>query len=150
MPSVLRRNGIFLAIWRQLQRSDYIPVLSKKGAWTWCICYSFSYSFKLFICLCFFVQLENFFSYGDVTIAGQGLHILTCVRHSWPLSCEGSLACHTYCNMGHPFKIVIFEDLWHSHLLLSVKQRSCHYMFLRLTFDALGFEQFKLRWATQF
>ena len=24
-------------------------------------------------------------------------------RHSWPLSGEGSLACHTYCDMGHPF-----------------------------------------------
>ena len=23
-------------------------------------------------------------------------------RHLWPLSSEGSLACHTYCDMGHP------------------------------------------------
>ena len=44
-----------------------------------------------------------FQSYGDVTITGEGLQILTYARHSLPLSFEGSLACHTYCNMGHPF-----------------------------------------------
>ena len=44
-----------------------------------------------------------FHSYGDVTIAGEGLQILTCARHSWPLSSEGSLACHTYCGTGHPY-----------------------------------------------
>ena len=35
-----------------------------------------------------------FHSFGDVTIPGEGLHILTCTRHSWPLSSEGSLKCH--------------------------------------------------------
>ena len=43
-------------------------------------------------------HLRNFHSYGDVAIAGEGLQILTCARNSWPLSCEGSLASHTYCN----------------------------------------------------
>ena len=61
-----------------------------------------------------------FHSYGDVTITDEGLQILTYARHSWPLSSEGSLACHTYCDTGHPFKMVISEDLWHSHLLSSV------------------------------
>ena len=28
--------------------------------------------------------------------------------------------CHTYCDMGHPFIMVISEDLWHSHLLPNV------------------------------
>ena len=28
---------------------------------------------------------------------------LTDTRRSWPLSSEGSLACHTYCDTGHPF-----------------------------------------------
>ena len=36
--------------------------------------------------------------------------------HLWPLSNEGSLTCHTYCDTGHPFIMVIFEDPWHSHL----------------------------------
>ena len=37
-----------------------------------------------------------FHSYGDVTIADEGLQILTYARHSWPWSSEGSLTCHTY------------------------------------------------------
>ena len=51
-----------------------------------------------------------FHSYGDVTITGEGLHILTYARHSYPSSSEGSLACHTYCDLGHQFIMVIFED----------------------------------------
>ena len=49
-------------------------------------------------------------SYGDVTIAGEGLQILTYARHSWPLRSEGSLACHGYCDMGHQFIMVISEN----------------------------------------
>ena len=60
-----------------------------------------------------------FHSYGDVTIAGEGLQILTYARHSWPLSSEDSLACHIYCDTDHPFLMVITEDSWHSHLLPS-------------------------------
>ena len=30
-----------------------------------------------------------FYTYGDVTIAGEGLQILTCAQHSLPLSSEG-------------------------------------------------------------
>ena len=37
------------------------------------------------------------YSYGDVTITGEGLELLTYARHSWPLSSGGSLACNTYC-----------------------------------------------------
>ena len=44
-----------------------------------------------------------FHSNWDITIAGKGLQILTYARHSWQLSSEGSLACHTYCDTGHPF-----------------------------------------------
>ena len=41
------------------------------------------------------------------------------------------LACHTYCDTGHPFIMVISEEPWHSHLLPSVWQLGCHYLFLR-------------------
>ena len=44
----------------------------------------------LFVCFVFFVPLQNFHSYGDVNIAGEGLQILTYARHLWPLSSEGS------------------------------------------------------------
>ena len=45
-----------------------------------------------------------FHSYGVVTITDEGLQILTYMyaRHSWLLSSEGSLACHTFCDTGHP------------------------------------------------
>ena len=83
-----------------------------------------------FICLFVFVEfivpLENFHLYGDVTIAVEGLQILTYARHSWTLSSEGSLTCHAHCDTGLPFIMVISEDPWHSHLLPSVWQWSCH------------------------
>ena len=58
-----------------------------------------------------------FHSYGHVTIAGEGLQILTYAWHSWPLSCEGSLACHTCCDTRHPLIMIISKDSWHSHRL---------------------------------
>ena len=39
-----------------------------------------------------------FHSYEDVTITGEELRIFTNIRHSSPLSSEGSLACHIYCD----------------------------------------------------
>ena len=65
----------------------------------------------LFVLGGFHVPLESFHSYGDVNITSEGLQILTYARHSWPLCSEGSLACHTYCDTGHPFIMVISEDL---------------------------------------
>ena len=59
-------------------------------------------------------------------------------RHSWPLSCEGSLACQTHWDTGHPFVMVISEDPWHSDLMPSVWQWSCHYLFLRHRSVATG------------
>ena len=75
---------------------------------------------------------EFYHAYGDVIIAIEGLLILTYARHSWPLSIEGSLACHTYCDTGHPFIMIICKDTWHAHLLPSVWQwRQFHYLFLK-------------------
>ena len=71
-------------------------------------------SHNLFVCLGFLSHSRIFHSCGDVTIVGEGLQSLTCARHSWPLSSEGSLACHTYCDTGHLFVMVISEDPWHS------------------------------------
>ena len=42
------------------------------------------------------------------------------------------LACHTYFDTGPPFIMVISEDPRHSHLLSSVWQLSCHFLFLQL------------------
>ena len=53
----------------------------------------------------------------------------------------------TYCDTGHTFIIVASKDAWHSHLLPSVWQWNCHYLFLRLGSVRLGFQQptFRLR-----
>ena len=68
-------------------------------------------------------------------------------RHSWPLSSEGSMACHTYYNTGHLFIMVISESLWNSHQLPNVYQWSYHYLFYDLCLSLLGFEHqtFRLR-----
>ena len=39
---------------------------------------------------------REFFTHVETSPDGEGLQILTCTRHSWSLSSEGSLACHTY------------------------------------------------------
>ena len=101
----------------------------------------FLYKIHVFVCL-FVWSLSShsiiFHSYGDVIIAGEGMQILTYDRHLWPMSSEGSLTCHTYCDTDLPFIMVISEDPCHSHLLPSVWQRSCHYLFLRLWSVAIG------------
>ena len=62
------------------------------------------------ICLEFIVFVWSlsriFHSYGAVTIAGEGLRILTYARHSWPLSMEGSITCHIHCDKGLQFILV--------------------------------------------
>ena len=102
----------------------------------------FAVSLDLF---CLFVwsfsyHSKFFYSFGDVTIADEGLQILTYAQHLWPLSSEGSLACHTSCNTGHPFIMVISEEPWDSYPMPSVWQWSCQYLFhdlgpLRLRFE---------------
>ena len=68
--------------------------------------------FSDFFCLFgfFFVPVENFWThiktYNMETINEKGLQILTYARHSWPLSNEDFLACHIYCDTGHPLKMV--------------------------------------------
>ena len=61
----------------------------------------------LFVCLEFLFPLDIFHSNGDVIIAGEGLQT---ALHSWPLSNEGSLACHTHYGERHPFTMVIYEN----------------------------------------
>ena len=61
-------------------------------------------------CLEFLSHSNIFHFFGDVTIFGEGLQNLTYVRHSWPFSSDDSLACHAYCDTGHPFIMVISED----------------------------------------
>ena len=58
----------------------------------------------VFVCLLGIYSLirKNFNSYGDVTITGKGLQILTYTRHSWHLN--------TYCDTGHLLIIFISKE----------------------------------------
>ena len=94
----------------------------------------------LFNCLGFIVLFENSSLIWRRHHCFEGLQILIYARHSRSLSSEGSLACYTYCDMGHLFIMVISEDSWHSDLLPSVWQWSCHYLFLRLRSVAAGIQ----------
>ena len=76
-----------------------------------------------FVCLEFFAHLET------SSLPVKGWKTLTYVRHLWLLSSESSLACHTYCDTRHPLITVISDYTWHSHLIPSIWQRSCHYLF---------------------
>ena len=62
-------------------------------------------------------------------------------RSLWPLSNESSLACHTYCNTHGTsvyYIMVISEGPRHLHLLPSVWQWNCRYVFQRLRSVASG------------
>ena len=70
----------------------------------------------------------------------EGLQILNYARHSWPFSSEGSLACHTYCDTGHPFIIVISrtsDTHTYSRAFSSGAVTTC---FSDLGLSRLGFE----------
>ena len=62
---------------------------------------------------------REFFTHMETSpLSVKGCKILTYARHSWPLSTAGSLACHTYSDVGNPFIMVISDESW--HLLPSV------------------------------
>ena len=97
--------------------------------WDWC--------YLSLCCFCLFVWGFSshwliLHSYWDVTNTGKGLQELTYARHLWSLSSDGYLACYIYCATKHPFNMVISDNLWPSHLLPSVQQWSCPYLFYRL------------------
>ena len=49
-----------------------------------------------FVCGFFFAPIEKVSIIYKLT--GEGVQVLTYARHSWPLSSEGSLSCHIYCD----------------------------------------------------
>ena len=77
-----------------------------------------------------FHPIREFFTHYETSpLPVKGCKFFTYARHLWPLSIEGSLTCHTYCDNGLPFIMVISEDSWHTHLMPSVWRGSCHYLF---------------------
>ena len=58
-----------------------------------------------------------FLSYEDGTITGKRMQILT---YNLMAIVQYSLARRNYFDAGDPFKMVIFEDSWHAHMLPNV------------------------------
>ena len=88
-------------------------------------------NFNEFVCLEFIVLLKIFsLIWRRHNCRWRAANSNSYARHSWLLISESSLTCHTYCDTGLPFTMVTSEDPWHSHLLPSVWQWSCHYLFL--------------------
>ena len=92
----------------------------------------------MFICWDCFVPLENFSfiwrrHHYRWKVSNFDLCSALVTIEQW-----GFLACHTYCDTGHPFIVVITEDLRHSHLLPSVGQWNCHYLYLPLRLVEAG------------
>ena len=95
-----------------------------------------------------FRPTQEFFTHLETSPLPVKVCKLTNARHTRPLSSEVSLLCHTYWHTGHPFIMVFFEDPWHSHLMPSIWQWNCHYLFFNdLGLLRLGFElpTFRLR-----
>ena len=96
-------------------------------------------------------HLRIFHSHGDVTITFEGLQILSWnfARHSWLLSIEGSLACQTYSDTGHPFIMVISSRTCDTHIfcraLSSGAVTTCFYDRLRSVTAWIWSPTFQLR-----
>ena len=101
---------------------------------------SFIFYYILFVCLFgVYSPTREFFTHMETSpLPVKGCKFWPYSRHSWSLSNEGSLTCHTCCDTGLLFIMIISEDPWHSHLLPSVWQWSFHYLFLRLRSVAAG------------
>ena len=113
----------------------------------WIICTAKSREYPLHVFVSLFVwglstQSRMFHSYGDVTSTAEGLQILAYTAwHSWPLSSDCSLACHTHCVTWNPFIMVTCTYCW------ALMRKAVSIRFLDLDLSRLGFEHpnFRLR-----
>ena len=112
----------FIYIFHNVLIYSYSVTLNTTSHLPWWLVMCLFNGYNLFDCLfvwCFWSHSKMFHSFGNVTIAVEGLQILTYARHLWPLSSEGSLACQHLLWHGASVYNGHFEDPWHSHLMLS-------------------------------
>ena len=90
------------------------------------------YVFIYFLFVVFHPTIEFFFTFTHMDMSP--LPVKDCIFWSmlgtyshWAV--RVSLEWHTYCDTRHPFKMVVSKDPWHWHLMPSVWQWSCHYLF---------------------
>ena len=102
-------------------RSDKRAIKMEKGTIIW----------MTLVCLGFIVQLENF------SLIRRRHHCLWRAANFYFCLALMAIEQLVFLNVPHllrswhPLIMVISEDPWHSHLLPSVWQWSCHYLFLR-------------------
>ena len=84
---------------------------------------------------------REFFTHMDTSPLPVKGCKLTYTRHSWPLDSEGSLACHTYCDTGHPF-IILRDTHTCCRAFSSGAVTTCFY---DLVLTRLGFERTSFR-----
>ena len=78
---------------------------------------------NMLVCLGFSFHSRSFHSNEDVTNTGKAVQILTYARHIWPLSSDGSLACHTSVTSWPPNsadreRILLFETGFYTTVYL--------------------------------
>jgi hypothetical protein len=120
--------------WTQFfsQQLCYIPHVPLY--WEQCIiCFTICNIYKLnyFVCLFCFESHEQFFSYlATVTITGNRAANLDLCLALAAFSSEGSIKCHTYCDMGPPFLRSYPKDPWFSLLnaVLLTKEQSLPFL----------------------
>ena len=93
----------------------------------------------LFVCLEFFVALDLLHYLETSTFLEKGCKYSTCSALMTVAQLGFFSALHLL------FKTVIPEDPWHSHLMPSVWQWSCHNLFNDLGLSQLRFEHASLR-----
>ena len=117
-------SSYYLRLQQCFMRMCIYVICKETLKYHWKIFKTYTYLANMYICFfdwSYSSHSRIFHSIGDVTLAGEGLQILTYARHLWPLSSEGSSACHTYCDTRHLFIMVaISKDPWYSHLLSSL------------------------------
>ena len=92
--------------------------------------------FWLFVWFFFFVPFDNFsLIWRRHHDRWRASNFDLCSALIWPLSSEGSLALHTYCETGHLLVMVISKDPWHSHSLPIVAVESSLPVLSRLGFE---------------
>ena len=135
--SFLAHNSIFYPYYKKS-----IQLAPKEGQSTQWPMFKFAikymqtcaFIFKLFVLLCIYLLNTSFCLFVCSFSSHSRIFQSFCCKF-WPMigtkAIEhwGFLACHIYCDTGHPFIMVISDNPWHSHLMPSIWQWSCHYMF---------------------
>ena len=119
--------------WRHLRRQR--KVLG--GWWRHSLVHGIRYFVCLFVCglvglfvclfVCWFFPLENFsLIWRRHHYRWRAANFDQCSAYMAIEQWGVFLRCHTYCDSGHPFIMVISDNPWHSHLLPGVWLCSQH------------------------